>query len=550
MLNLLHTFLNFIELNNSLNLNNILLNNNKVKNKLNIDENLKLFLKNKKSIGSKDRKLFTNIFYTYFKHFKLIEHLTINSYNSFIESEIGKIYSEKFIILNDNQENNKDFKLFIRFYISIELLNAKSNEIKDLENKYDFFDHNKYYKLILSKILNFEEELIFKTIEVIEMIINNNVNQLNDDIDNICSIKAFNSEIFDNYIDLLSIKYSFLDFNIVELIKSSLDANNRDEILDKLNNLDNNSLIKFNDFINSNLNNLNSRANLYIRVISNEKFILDDFEKSNISYNKTILPTAFQIENNSSLSNLDSFKKGLFEIQDLSSQMIFQFVKTFFEEYKIDDYNYSILDYCAGGGGKSLLFADELNLMNVNYNIIATDNNSKRLVGLKERLNKNIKINRNIKIVNNADFDKNRNTYKDKFDLIIIDAPCSGFGTVKRSPDNKYKYSLSDLNEFSNLQTKIIEECLPLLIVGGIIIYITCSLNYIENSNNINKIESKSKSIKVLENFSISSDIIKNQKYFNIYSELKIKNQKGITIYPTEFESDGFYMCLIKNQNN
>jgi len=546
MLNLLHTFLNFIELNNSLNIDKVLLNNHKVKNKLNLDENLKLFLKNNKSIGSKDRKLFSNIFYTYYKEFKFIEYLANNTVNTLIKNE-----TEKSLLLSDNQDQNRNLHLFLKFYLSIYFLNVKSNEIQELEIKYDFFELKKYYKLILSKVLNLEDELIYYILDSLEFIITKSIDDLEYRIETIGKINIITIDDFNTYIELLSIKYSFLDFNIIELIKSILNVNNLEEILTTLNNYDKKELIVLNEFINSNLSNLNSRANLFIRVIQNENLILAELDKSNIKYKKTLLPNAIQIENNSSLSNLDSFKNGLFEIQDLSSQLIFQFVKSFFIEKQSEDYNFNILDYCAGGGGKSLLFADELNLLNIFYNIIATDNNSKRLIGLKERLNKNVKINRNIKVINNEDFNNKRNTFKDKFDLIIIDAPCSGFGTVKRSPDNKYKYSLNDLNEFSNLQQNIIEECFPLLNTSGIIIYITCSLNYMENSNNLKEIEKKHKTkqnIKFLDIFTHSSELIKNQKDIMLFEDLQsnTKNNNGLTIYPIHFESDGFFVTLIQ----
>lgn len=558
MLNLLHTFLNFIELNNSLKLENTLLSNNKLKNKFNFDESLKLFLKNKKSIGSKDRKLFANIIYSYYKEYKYIEYLINISIEEFInlENKASKNISENISenssdgIIN-NKEQNKNLRYFLKFYLSIYLLNLKSNEIKELEKKYDFFELNKYYKLILSKVLNFEDEYINITLKKIKSIFQVNIDNLENQIDNLLIYNEININDFQKYIELLSVKFTFLDFNIIELIKSTLNVNSQEEIVAKLNKFIKDDLILFNKFIKSNLFNLNSRANLFIRIIQSKNIFFSELDKANIKYNITLLPNAIQTENNSALSNLESYKKGFFEVQDFSSQLVFQFVKSFFIKKQFDNYEYNILDYCAGGGGKSLLFADELNSLNINYKIIATDNNHKRLNELNERLNKNNKIFRNINVINNEDFDNKRGNYKNKFDLIIIDAPCSGFGTVKRNPDNKYKYNYNELLDFSNLQQKLIEECIPLLDVNGLILYITCSLNYIENSNNIKEIERKHKSkqdLIFLDNFEFASEIILNQKNILLNQNLITNNGNhlGLTIYPNSFESDGFYISIIQ----
>lgn len=535
MLNLLHIFFYFNEyFNIYLKSENVLDNV-----RMSFDEKLKLFLQDKKSIGSKDRKLLSNLIYFYYRNSKYINYLTIEFENK-IKTNIAFI---QFIEI-------EKLSLIHRFYLVVYLYNENTNEIDNLESIYTFFDFYIYFKNILIKYLNIDDNQSISIIEYIivytkYLIINfdTQIENLNIDTEN----------VLDKFVKYLSIKFTFNTTNIVEILKSFY-------------NLSDLELIKSNIFFNFStqnylvqnlLNNLNQRAELYIRIVGKLEEVKKELNDNKISFNSTMfdnLTNTLTITNNSNLTQLKTFRKGFFEIQDLSSQLIFQFIK----QYLIERNNekIQILDYCAGGGGKSLLFSDEIFNVNQNYNIISTDINSDRLKGLKERVNKNKNIKRNITVIEKNIFNQIKSDkFNHAFDIIVIDAPCSGIGTSKRDPEAKFRYKLKDIENFSKIQQEIIGEVLPFLKENGIILYITCSLNYTENQNTIIKVKDNL-NLQVInfENYMSQEflDNVNNSTEINNINKIKfnteIKSELGVVILPTYFNSDGFFVTILKTQ--
>ncbi|GAY80483.1 ribosomal RNA small subunit methyltransferase B [Apilactobacillus micheneri] len=123
--------------------------------------------------------------------------------------------------------------------------------------------------------------------------------------------------------------------------------------------------------------------------------------------------------------------------------------------------------------------------------------------------------------------------YKDEqFDQILIDAPCSGIGLIRRKPEIRYEKQLSDVNHLSNIQLDILNSVAPKLRSGGKLVYSTCTILNQENSDVIDKF------------LSLNSDF----ELVNTKTLLDLKNNdKYLKIYPDDYESDGFFVCnLIK----
>lgn len=166
---------------------------------------------------------------------------------------------------------------------------------------------------------------------------------------------------------------------------------------------------------------------------------------------------ALEILSNNSLSQSKLYENGYFEFQDLGSQRV-----AYFTELEMDD---SVLDICAGAGGKSLHLSA---VMKNKGKIYATDMDASRLLRLEERMKKS--GSKNIKLINYEDIGKYQ------YDVILIDAPCSGTGTLKRQPDAKWKISESFVKKNIDAQREILGKASSIIKQSGKIVYITCSI--------------------------------------------------------------------------
>ncbi len=166
------------------------------------------------------------------------------------------------------------------------------------------------------------------------------------------------------------------------------------------------------------------------------------------------------------------FKEGLFEIQDESSQLVSLIAQPKESE--------RVLDLCAGAGGKSLHLAT---LMQGKGELIAYDINQKKLGELSVRARR-AGLN-NIRVASQAPINGN-------FDLVLVDAPCSSLGTLRRNPDRIYHFTDDEARQLSTLQSELLRQAQNNLKPGGRIVYSTCTVRPQENIFRINEFLSKS----------------------------------------------------------
>ena len=215
-----------------------------------------------------------------------------------------------------------------------------------------------------------------------------------------------------------------------------------------------------------------------------------------------------------------SFIKGDWWVQDFSS-----FIPLYnFEEINKDNI---ILDACAAPGGKSF------QILSKKLNVVLNDKNKNRIQILKTNL-KRLKLSAQIL---NEDFIQFNN--RRKYDVIIIDAPCSAVGTIRRNPEIFFKNKGPDFNELLTLQENMLEKASFLLNTNGFIIYMTCSFLQIETIDQVKKFLKKN------NNFLLSDFKIKENK--RSYSKL-IKNNFMITIPNIIFKYniDGYFAAFLK----
>jgi 16S rRNA (cytosine967-C5)-methyltransferase len=177
-------------------------------------------------------------------------------------------------------------------------------------------------------------------------------------------------------------------------------------------------------------------------------------------------PYGIQFMGRAPLTALRQFREGYFEIQDEGSQLVA-------EQLGVRPGD-KVLDFCAGSGGKSLAFAHRLMqrgqifLHDVRPSILQQARKRCRRAGVQ-----------NVQFLTPQH--PNLEKLKGRMDWILVDAPCTGSGTLRRNPDQKWKFSESLLEGLAEEQRRIFENALPYLKPGGKIVYATCSILQEEN---------------------------------------------------------------------
>jgi 16S rRNA (cytosine967-C5)-methyltransferase len=180
-------------------------------------------------------------------------------------------------------------------------------------------------------------------------------------------------------------------------------------------------------------------------------------------------PWGLRIEGKPALNALPIFKQGIVEVQDEGSQLLALLLSPKRGEM--------VADFCAGAGGKTLALGA---MMKNTGRLYAFDTSLKRLDGMKPRLARSGLSNVHpVAIAHERDERIKR--LAGKLDRVLVDAPCSGLGTLRRNPDLKWRQQESDVAELAALQLKILQSAARLLKSGGRLVYATCSLLQEEN---------------------------------------------------------------------
>lgn len=212
------------------------------------------------------------------------------------------------------------------------------------------------------------------------------------------------------------------------------------------------------------------------------------------------------------LSGLASFKQGLFEVQDAGSQILAQKVEA--------APGMAVLDFCAGAGGKTLSLAAA---MENKGRLVATDTAEWRLKRAKERLKRGGVHNAETRVIEPTS-DQWLKRQKGKFDRVLVDAPCSGTGTWRRNPDQKWRLHPEDIGELATLQLDILTKASALVKPGGRLIYGTCSILKEENEDVIAK-------------------FLETSKDYVLHSPM-------VRLDPFTTQTDGFFVCVLEKTHD
>ena len=212
------------------------------------------------------------------------------------------------------------------------------------------------------------------------------------------------------------------------------------------------------------------------------------------------VPEALILLQRQNVFSLPEFKKGFYELQDISSQRVAHFMQL--------KEGLRIIDACAGGGGKSLHIAA---LMKNKGKIISMDIRQNKLDELKKRAARAGVFNIGTRIIS----EENTRQLNEFADRVLLDAPCSGLGVLRRNPDAKWKLSVDAVEQVKKAQSAILFDYSKMVKIGGKLIYATCSVLPSENSGQINK-------------------FLESNPMFQVEEEKVIMPSDGF---------DGFYMC-------
>lgn len=250
-------------------------------------------------------------------------------------------------------------------------------------------------------------------------------------------------------------------------------------------------------------------------VFDRLKPLLEELEQTPYS------PIGLRLKTRANLGNLDALKDGTIEVQDEGSQLIALLCNA--------QPGMSVLDYCAGAGGKTLALAAS---MRNEGRVIACDNNDTRLKKSIQRFRRAGVHNHELKLLD-KDGMKWRLRQKERFDRVLCDVPCSGTGTWRRNPDMRHRFTPKDLAELVQVQKDILDQTAPLVKSGGWLIYSTCSLMRDENEAQIEQFLTAHPEFKLM-------DITDPMKAW------KLAPDKGyLRLNPADHGTDGFFAAVL-----
>jgi 16S rRNA (cytosine967-C5)-methyltransferase len=241
---------------------------------------------------------------------------------------------------------------------------------------------------------------------------------------------------------------------------------------------------------------------------------------------RTLLsPAGLQVPRRRNLFQTETFRKGFFEVQDEGSQLLPLFLDP--------KPTAKVLDACAGAGGKTLQFAA---LMQNRGEIYAADINAVRLDGLRKRSRRAGAF--NVRALSTENLLDRSEELKQFFDIVFIDAPCTGLGTLRRNPGMKWSVTEQSVAELALKQTEILAVHAPFVKPGGLLSYATCSFLKHENEDVVWKFLRDHPDFSLLD----SADYAKKTGL-----ERFVQN-RFFRLWPHRDNTDGFF-CAVLQRN-
>lgn len=455
------------------------------------DDVLSEYFRSKKYIGSKERKIIAEIVFLY---------LRFKGLSDFVFYQlVDNSNFENFDVRRSRKQMVSDSHLLISLYICNflypEILSSIYQAIEDLykiQNPKEYLqiyiiDHfRKNFRYSVEKILEFFNSLNFTETKSFE--------------------KNFDKNSQTKALELASIRYSIPEF----ILASWMYYYSPKGI----------------DFLGI-AESLLFPAPITIRInpmLADRTAIINLLEKQKINGIPTnYSPFGIILQKRLNLRQLDIYKNGLIDVQDEGSQLVCIAVSPNTKD--------RILDACAGAGGKSLLLAQ---MQEDKGEIIANDINFLKLRELRRRAERAKLRSIQLNLIKGGKINSQK-----EFDVVLVDAPCSGIGTARRNPMHKWRLNPQRLNKIVRKQLELLEFYSKFVRRNGILLYSTCSLMPEEN---IQVVENFLRKNHHFAPFPIKDAFDKFGINFNEINE----QDYHLTLFPSVHKTDGFFICKMK----
>lgn len=278
---------------------------------------------------------------------------------------------------------------------------------------------------------------------------------------------------------------------------------------------------RFGDNFESAVRALNGRAELNLRVNKSRDKVEAFLEEKSIAYTSgKFAAGALILEGQPRITDWPIYKQGLVEIQDEAAQFAVELCDLAPGQ--------QVMDYCAGAGGKTLAAAS---ILKNKGQIYACDVSAKRLKDLKPRA-KRAKSH----IIQPHVLKEDKSAllpYVGKIDRVIVDVPCSGSGTWRRSPELKWRLTEKKFNSYIKLQVQLLDEAWKYVKDGGRMIYMTCSLFEDENEAQISAFLTRTEGVELVP--------------LELESAATLKGCLQLT--PPQHDTDGFFVAVLQKKD-
>ena len=266
------------------------------------------------------------------------------------------------------------------------------------------------------------------------------------------------------------------------------------------------------------LANLQVKAPIWLRIntrkISRAHYV-EALEKAGVDFSYSPEhPAALILSKGHDITSLPGFESGWFAVQDGAAQLAAHYLRP--------EQGDTILDCCAAPGGKTCHIIEfQPNIAE----IIALEIDSKRATKIEENL---VRLGHNAKVLVGDASKPEKWSEEHVFDRVLLDAPCSATGIIRRHPDIKWLRKAKDIDVLVNLQRQILDAIWPLIKPGGTLLYATCSVLPEENHMQMHNFLSRTTD-------ALLDDTFENDSV----------DKPGKQILPGDFQMDGFYYARL-----
>lgn len=258
------------------------------------------------------------------------------------------------------------------------------------------------------------------------------------------------------------------------------------------------------------------------QTMTTKEMLLDRLEEEGFVVEEHPLIEEALVAEQGNFATSYAYHQGQLSVQDTSSMMAV-------EALQVED-DQQVLDLCAAPGGKATFIAERLNGTG---KVFAHDIHPHKIERIQEQIERLHLTNIEASTLDGVEV---ASTYTPAtFDRILIDAPCSGLGVIRRKPEIKYSKDAQSIRELSHLQFKLVKEAIPLLKKDGLLVYSTCTIDALENEQVV---------ARVLEQFGDEVKLIRTP----LHDALQVE-EDTIQLLPQLMQSDGFFISVFQKMN-